>query len=173
MENIIDWTDYENDFSRIFADKLFRSKLYELTQYRMMILLEDGMEVIDLFCILLEIFLYGWDILSDSKNSIFDLQDIFDDIVIEINSYLKMIGYEVYLEQLFDDQIAYYCQIYKSDDINSHDYISLTTPWNPLSYYIVNNIKAIYHTHTPLKDIYAIFKINQKVYQISFDFKNI
>lgn len=120
--NNIDLTNEKNsvrEFSRrIFSqsDKTIRFTLSENQLSVDNTLIEKNMNTDDLFCLLVEIVLWG---VSDKGINIFDLNDVANEVVSLIKKYMNSCGIIINLVEdvveydpcLYSDRKDYYCQI--------------------------------------------------------------
>lgn len=116
IDNFTDLTSYQNDSIVEFARILFSKSTTNLDTDLSGILLDDSMDSLDLFCMLIELLLNGIDIVFEGK-TIFDLEDITQ-VASKINPYLKSAGFELAVcpvefdeSELFRDTNNYYYEI--------------------------------------------------------------
>ncbi|AYV85288.1 MAG: hypothetical protein Satyrvirus9_14 [Satyrvirus sp.] len=182
-ENYTDLTDENNpnDSIKKLAEILFNKSINSLDYNLSGILVEDGMNVADIFCMLIELVLYGLDILTKSKNTIFDLKESTEDIVYIIKTYLKSAGFDMVVKQDFvddgddctDDPCTYrkkdnyYCEIIQKSPL-------LHEGWNILDYSFLCNNKFKYNSTTNLENFKTFFISNKnKIFIINFRYANI
>lgn len=179
-ENFIDLTkdvpeDDPNDNIRQFAERLFSKREKDLKYDLSGILMDDTMVIADVFCMLVEIILYGLNVLTDKTATLFDWTDSTNDRIYSIKHYLRSTGLDmdVYEEivdidkiNLYRDRSDYYCEIVKRPPP------FLCHPgWYVLNYRLINNRKFIYDEHTPLELFRAFFiSTDKKIFRINFKF---
>lgn len=159
QSNPVDLTA-DNNCIKSLADKIFTKKPDNLERDLTGILFDDSMEIADLFCMLVELLLYGYDILT-SKN-ILDLDSSVDDIVYLIKPYFKSFGVEIIFDEdffveadranLYRDRTDYYCEIVSKPPI-----IMLMDDWTVLDYRLINNKQFVYDKLMPLEKYRAFF----------------
>lgn len=140
------------------------------------------MELLDTFCMLLELFLYGFDILTKNEQTIFDLNSSIDDIIYVIKDYFKSAGFDIFIHEEISlewpplDSITlcsktnYYCKILSksSTDLYNH------TGWCVLNYKLVNNPNFQEDKITNLDNIKACLISKQnRLFTINFQFFNV
>lgn len=173
QENAIDLSADSNSI-QVLAQNIFSKKPLD-TRYDAVGLISDGsMEVADIFCMLLELVLYGLDILSEKKADIFMLEESTDDIIYLIKNYLKSIGFTIKVEEifmdteninLFRDASDHYCEINKKPPP------FLCFPgWYILDYRFILNKKFTYDATTNLNTFNAKFLNKEKrLFKVWFD----
>jgi len=176
-ENFVDLSqklDNPNNSIRIFAEYLFAKSSKNLNENLAGMLVDDTMEIADIFCMLLELVLYGLNILSSGGYTIFDLDNPFNDIIYTIKSYLKSCGFdldlkEVYFDEnieLYRDQNNYYCEIVPKPP----SYLC-QNDWCVLNYRLINNATFKFASTTPLEKFSTFFISKQKkIFTINFKF---
>ena len=174
-ENCTDLTPNGNDSLRLFAKILFDKSENNLNIDLSGLIFDDSMNIIDVFCMLVELTLYGFDILSNGK-SILELEEAYDDIIFTIKSYLKSTGFdmdlrEIFMEEpeLYRDTQEYFCEI-----LTAPPYYMRFPGWYVLSYRLIENNKFSELTDTRLSlEILQVFFISKqnKLFTISFKFK--
>lgn len=155
QKNYIDLADNllcPNDSVKLLADHIFNRKEQNLNTEMCGIILNDDMEFVDVFCILLELFLYGYDILTN-KSDIFNINESYDDIIYKINDYLKTCKFKISVDELyagdvdiddFIDEYDYYCEIFKIDeDDYGENYWGILDYEIDLNPYFRNNNKQL------------------------------
>src|SRR5690349_10381754 len=105
-ENYTDLTqgrENTNDSIMEFAKILFNKSKKNLDQDLTGILSDETMITADVFCMIVELVLYGVDILTDSKYNIFQLKESTDDLIYDLKSYLKSSGFTMEVHEEFFD----------------------------------------------------------------------
>ena len=166
-----------NDSVVQFANILFDKSKNNLDQDLSGILVDETMELADIFCMLVELVLHGLCILSDGKGNIRDLKESTDDIVYVIKSYLKSAGFDMefhedYIEEekinLYRDKDDYYCQI-----VDKPPPFLCYPGWYVLNYRLINNKKFKFTSITPLEKFRAFFiSKNKKIFTVNFKYAN-
>lgn len=190
-ENAIDLreeADDPNDSIRLFAKNLFTKNL-NLLKHLYLILLDDEMETVDTFSMLVELVLYGLDILSEGTANIFTLIDEKETIIDTINMYLAdckikliidevLIVDDIFIKNTRDDilKIAskyrqnddYYCEILRKP---SSLFCGKTIcPWTVLSYRININNKFRFDNLSELSAYKSFFiSDNHKLFTVKFE----
>ena len=184
-ENYTDLTGDENPNSSVkqFAEILFRKKGSNLTYDLSGILFDETMEVADVFCVLVELVLYGLDIITNSASDIFALEESGNEIVNLIRSYLKSTGFDIIIKEeflddspemqeninLYRDRTDYYCQIVKKPPP-----FLCFEGWYVLNYRLINNRKYIFNNSTPLDNFKAFFITNsKKIFTVNFKYATV
>lgn len=162
----------DNSSVKMFANILFSKKISNLNDDLSGLLFEEGMEIADLFCMLLELMLYGFD---KFDRNLFELDDQCDDFIYDIKKYLKSIGFDMSVDEVFhfldnvnlySDRDDYYCQITPKP----HVFFS-TDDWKISNYRFITNNQ--YRCGDVLKDYYAYFiSTDKKIFSIRFMFIN-
>lgn len=167
-ENYQDLT-HEINSIKLFSDILFSKTINELNTNKCSLLLDSTMNVEDMCCMLIELILYGLDILSQGMYNIFDLDNVDNDVFILLNNYLKNVGYEMKIEKIsttlnFEN---YYCLIRKKYNYDNNK-------WTLMNYTFINNVDFKYKNHTMLH-MYKIVFVNNldTIFVISFNCVNI
>lgn len=174
--DIAKYVDNPNDSIKVLAEVLFSKSEDKLKDNLTGILMESA-EVADVFCMLLELFLYGYGILVEEKYTIFDLVDSTDDLIFSIRSYLKSCGFTIKVDEVFDENLNinlyrdrndYYCQITEKPPI----FLNFSEdPWHILDYRLILNRKFDFNIRTPISTFRAFFINKQKsIFIVSFDF---
>lgn len=161
-------TKQESSISVInLANILFNKPINSLEYDLARLIIDDSMDIVDVFCMLVELVLYGLDILT--SNCIFDLIDSSDNIVDIIDTYLKSVGFTMTLIQSeydynYCDSTDYYCEILPKPPAY------LCYPgWYVLTYRIRYNDRSdIANPHLSMYK--AIFVANKQLFTIHFDF---
>ena len=167
-----DPNDSIKEFAKSFFGKSERNTRQDLTG----ILMDEQTDVADIFCILLELFLYGFNIITDNKSVIFDLTDSTDDLIYKMRVYFKSCGFTIKLDEIFDfdinvnlyrDRSDYYCQITSMPP----EFLINPDGWFVLDYRLILNRKFEFDIRTGL-NVFKAFYINKerRIFIISFDF---
>jgi len=170
-----DQTD-PNDSIRAFAESLFDKSEKNIRQDLTGLLMDEETDVATIFCTLLELFLYGHNIIVDDQITIFDLTDSTDDLIYKIRVYFKSCGFTIKLDEIFDDDFNinlyrdrddYYCQITSKPP----EFLINPDGWFVLDYRLILNRKFEFDIKTALNTFNAFF-INKerRIFIISFDF---
>lgn len=168
-ENYIDLTRFQdnaNNSIKLFAKILFSKSKNNLDQNLTGTLIEEGMDILDLFCALVELVLYGYDILTG--NNILDLEECADDIIYTIKTYLRSCGFDVDFNEdfvgdvtndacLYRDRTDYYCEILPKPP----SYLCWKG-WYVLDYRLIYNENFSVKSTTPLECFKAFFISHQK-----------
>lgn len=172
--NLEEMVENPNDTIKLFADNLFAKDSRYLSSDRCGMLLDDTMTAEDIFCIMLELVLYGYDKKS-SNRTLFDITSAADDTIYEIRPYLRSVGIVLTITEVFDcenvnyyrDRDDYYCSIGSQPP----SFIDRTQdPWDILSYRMAQNRKFVVTTETPLTDFNAYFVSKTKqIFTLSFN----
>lgn len=160
-----------------FAKLLFEKNNNNFSKNDLLcMLLDDDLEPVDIFCIILELVLHGLDILSKGENTIFDLTDTNSCIVNTIDSYLQHIGFKIkvreefFLENpvLYRDKNTFYCEILP---MPPQQFCS--KGWYVLNYRLVDNNLFVFHKNTLINHFKAFFISNSnKIYTINFEMQH-
>ena len=177
--NYVDLSSDDNSSVYKLAQILFSKKEKNLKEDLSGILIDDTMDVCDVFCCLVELVLYGLDIITEKKDSIFDLVESYDDKCFVIKSYLKSAGFDMNVEEIFSmelygtdtvlyrDSSDYYCEILKKPP----PYMC-HPGWYLLNYRLVDNKNFHFNTRTPIEKFKAFFiSNNNKIFTINFNLK--
>jgi hypothetical protein len=167
------------EFAKILFGKSEKNIFHDLHG----VIFDDQMDVSEVFCMLINLVLYGIDILVNQKGknnqnyTIFDFEDSTDDIIYTIKSYLKSTGFNmtVRTEITEDDNNNYYLYRDRTDlfcEIVPKPPIYLCYKgWYVLNYRIIENNKFKYFNMTPLDEFKAFFKSkNNTIFIINFNF---
>jgi hypothetical protein len=114
LENYVDLSKQidpaePNATIKLLADKVFNKNANNLDMDLTGILSDEDMEAQDLFQAILELVLYGLDIITDGSITLFDINDQFCDIMHDLKKYLKSMG----LDMKIDEEIGV-------EDINAY-----------------------------------------------------
>jgi len=160
----------DNSSVKLFANYLFSKKIDDLENDLAAMLFEDESELIDVFCILLELVLFGFD---KFDRNVFELDDQCDDFIYEIKKYLKSIGFDMSVDEVFHfldnvnlyaDKNDYYCQITPKP----HPFFC-TNDWFVSNHRMIININFEFMNARSLDYYYAYFvSKNKKIFSIRF-----
>jgi hypothetical protein len=172
MDDILNLTTKE------IASKVFGSQPVLRSEQIFQLLTDSGMlESEDIFQIILEITLYGIEVVNDAI-SIFQLTDNNDDFIYLIKRYTESLGFKltITMDELPDDfrsATDYYCEIVDKIpdflDTNPNKWVigdKYQIRQNSLCMYEpnmpLNNFKAIFRTVTIIDDVksFKLFTIN-------------
>ena len=167
--------DDPNESVKLFAGHLFNKDYRYLSKDMCGLLLDiTKTPVADIFCILLELFLYGFDIKTKQSKTIFDLTESTDDLIYDLRPYIKSIGFILTVDEIFDDvninlyrdRDDYYCQVARKPP----PFMDFSLEkWNVLDYRLIPNRKFEYDNQTGLTAFNAFFINKQKrIFIISF-----
>lgn len=169
-----DLTDVNNSIY-LLARELFGKTKNDLSSQLTSILIDESTETIDIFCILLELVLYGLDILTNGQADIFDLKDQTDDIIYKIKSYLKTANFDMSIEEeivdpndvaLYRDDIRFYCEVVPKPPL-----YFCAKSWCVLNYRLIINRNFKFTDDTPVTVFKAFFiSKDKKVFTINFGF---
>jgi len=167
--------DNPNDSILHLADIVFSKSKRNLDQNLTGILVDETMETADIFCMLLELILHGINILSDGKNTFFDIDESTDDIIYTIKYYLRSLGFDMEFHEFFTEEenitlyrerVDYYYEIVPKPP----PYLC-TNEWIVLSYRMINNANFTFDHNTTLDMFHAFYITNQKqIFTISFKY---
>lgn len=164
-----------NNSIYILAKEIFNKNKKKLTSDLTNILMDENTETVDIFCVLLELVLYGLEILSNGKINVFDLRDQIDDNIFLMKSYLESSGFDINVEEeiidskdaiLYRDRSDYYCEIVPKPP----SYLC-TNSWCILNYKFILNKKFLFHDEMSMDKFKAFFISNEKkIFVINFRF---
>lgn len=178
LENYTDLSENlenPNDSIQQFANILFFKKKSNLGENLSGLLIDENMDTADIFCMILELIIYGLNILTNNETSLFDITDATDDIIYTIKSYLKSTGFDMEFHEivaqdddptLYRDKTDYYYEI-----VPKPQYI-VPSGWYVLNYRIIHNNKFIISKNMQLRD-YKAFLISKSRQIFTISFKNI
>ena len=177
-ENYVDLTSEQNNSIKMFADILFDKKKNNLSMDLSGLLVDETMQTVDIFCMLIELVLFGISILTNGttiSSVLFSLENSTDDIVSALGSYLRSCGFGILVHEecieesdpnLFRDRTDYYCQILKKPP----KYLCFPG-WYVLNYRIIDNKKFRFANITPLEKFKAFFIAdNKKIFTFGFKY---
>jgi hypothetical protein len=158
------------------AKILFNKPARNLCDDLIEILVDESMHTVDIFCMLLELTLHGLDILTLGDHTIFDLHEPSDDVVFQIKSYLRSIGFDIKVEEdfvddidntvsLYRDRTDYYCEIVNRPP----KYLCPPNDWYVLNYRLIVN-KKIKFINAMILDNFRAFYISKenKIFLLTF-----
>jgi hypothetical protein len=176
-KNFVDLTQNHNDTnSSIFelAKILFAKSSKNLDQDLTGLILDPSMDTADIFCMLIELVLYGIHILTNGSVTIFDLEKTSEDMVYKINSYVNSIGLDMIIGECTDSVLVYsrddfYCEIVPRE----HDkYFPNYCGWHILDYHMICNSKFVFTQSSGLDNFKALFvPKNRKIFAVGFKWK--
>lgn len=166
-----------NDCVRIFAEILFGKSERNLGSDLHGLFMDLDTEPVDIFCMQIELFLYGFDIITKKKLDIFNLIDSTDDLVYKLKNYFKSTGIIVTVDEVFEnininlyrDRNDYYCQITSKPP----EFLRFGSDWYVLDYRILVNRKFKFDATTKLNKFRAFFINKEKrIFLLNFDLVN-
>ena len=164
----------ENSSVKQFADILFSKKIDDVSNDLSSLLFCDDTELLDVFCILLELVLFGFD--RFGKN-LFEIDNQCDDFIYDIKKYLKSMGFDMSVDEifhfldnvnLFADKKDYYCQITPKP----HPFFC-TNDWFVSNHRLIIN-RNFEPTNIQSLDQYFAYFVNKnkQIFSIRFTFLN-
>lgn len=177
-ENYTDLTSHGNDSIKMFADVLFSKSIDDLPKDLTGILFDESMEMVNIHGALTELFLMGYDWLSNSE--LFDLKTSYDDIIFDLNKYFNLIGVKIVVNEVFD-----FTENYPLTSVNLYrdrdDYFCEITRKPPPflqpdgfyvnEYRIITNGKFDFQNKSIEKFIIFFISKNKTIFRIHFEFK--
>lgn len=164
----------KNEIAQL-AEILFNKSVNNLRDFSMELMANETMESVDIFCMLIELMLYGLTILTNNNGSIFDLNDSTNEIVDVTKLYFKSAGFEIIIKQdfveddasnLYRDRNDYYCEI-----VPKPPPYFCYNDWYVLNYRMINNKRYSFDRTTSLNNFKAFFISNEnKIYTITFKY---
>lgn len=106
MSNPVNLTNTaQSSTIRLMAERIFSKTDTTANLYG--ILTDETLDAADIFGILVELVLYGLDILTKQQIKIFDIKESTDDIIFKIKRYLKSLGFDMkfHEEVMFETKI--------------------------------------------------------------------
>lgn len=175
-EDFIDLSNQSNNSVYQFAKLLFGKPIHNLGSDLSGILFDETMEIADVFCMLVEVVLYGVNILSGGQNTIFDLTaDATDTTISTLKSYLKSTGFNMDVREeisedddviLYRDKADYYCEI-----VPKPPAYMCSDPWCVLDYRMIGNRNFVVTPMVPLENFKLFFITRQKkIFVVNFSF---
>lgn len=143
---------------RIFSKTDTTSNLYG-------ILTDETLDAADIFGILIELVLYGLDILTKQQTDIFDIKDSTDDIIFKIKRYLKSLGFDMKFHEevmfatkinIFRDRTDWFYEIVPKPML---DWWCPSADWYVLNYRLIPN-KLFDIANSPNLSDYKAFYIS-------------
>lgn len=176
-ENPIDlslYSDDPNNCMELFAKTLFSTPENNLNENLTGMLIDESMDILDLFSGLIELLLYGYDILT-GKN-ILTLGECTDDILYTMKSYFNSCGFDIDFDEVFvpdmddislyRDKEDYYCEI-----LHKPPKYMCMGGWYILDYRIICNNKFQMNNMGLLEHLKAFFITKQnKIFTIKFKY---
>lgn len=170
MENYTDLTTDTDNSAKKMATILFSQDVNVLKENISRIIPSEGMDIQDLFCMLIEILLYGIDMKTGGEYTLMDMDDSSTEIIDKISEYFKSIGFKISMEKKDNMDISeyrntddYYCEI---TDLP----ISLIgkNSWCVLRYMIIyNHMCNIEKDINKMKTLFVTS--DKKIYTIQFE----
>jgi hypothetical protein len=173
-----------NNTIRLLAKNVFSKNKNNLDIDLSGAIFDESMETADIFCMLTEFILYGLHIRTNGMKTLFDITDQFEDLVFEIKTYIKTIGFDMFLDEpigysdiypnmttddyhLYEERADYYHRIVPKP-IN---HLCPPDDWYVLNYRMIPNKQFSFTALTPL-DIFRAYFVNKnnKVFTIKFTF---
>ena len=155
----------ENSDIRNLAELIFSVPPGQLDNIENKIDVDQSMDVLDLYCLILDIILFGVDILTNGSFQIFDIDDTSCDMIKLVSKYVKSMGFNMILQKdaECDASQATYL-IKKADDILDPG----CPKRNILGYQIISNEHIYCPSNFP--EISSQFMTNDGIsYNIRFD----
>lgn len=154
-ENCVDLTN--GDSAKELAQHLFSQDYDTLDKYLTRIIVDD-MDASDLFCFLIEVLLYGIDIITHNNHTIIDFDDDSIEYMNIISKYMSSMGFKVNINK-DNNRTRGHCVI-----TNHKDY----SDWHVLDYAIV--VDPSLDNTCNISDMEALF-VNHKrdVYVVRFE----
>ncbi|QGR53882.1 hypothetical protein [Moumouvirus maliensis] len=171
-ENYTDLTNQSNDSIIYLAKHIFSKPVNKLDEDLTGILLDENMDIEDLFCMLVEFILHGLNILTQNNFTVFDLKSEDDSIIDIIKKYIHSMGFKLFILKKLETDInlvrenpEYYCEILPKPP----KYLCFPG-WYVLNYRILANIKE--NNFQYLENLKAIFKTNNgEIYEFYFKYE--
>lgn len=174
IKNQIDLTikSDNNSNSRKMAEIIFNKNSNHLENDLTRMIPSEEMDIEDMFCMLLEILLYGINILTGGYFQLMDISDDTKEMIEIVSKYFVSLGYNIILEKkeiennrpcLYRDRDDYYCEV-----TNRPPELLMVTGWFVLRYRIIKNMKFIKQTKLDDMSVMVITK-NLSVYTIKFE----
>lgn len=170
--------DDPNDSIKLFAEWVFNKREMDLTHDFGGLLLDQHYNVADIFCMLLEIFLYGHNIVTEKQSTIFDLKESTDDLVCTIKNYFKSFDFDIFVKEINDTNInannfKYTNDCYCYINLAPHILFKTEHDWWIANYELKLNPYFTFTDLTTLPHFKAYFISNDnKIFAITFDLKN-
>ncbi len=174
MDNAVDITD-DPDQVAILAQSIFTKSVHSLDNNLTGLLLDESMDQLDIHAMLIEIILYGWNIIN--VKSIFETEYFSYDTVELIKKYLKSCNIEMIVDEipfindinLYRNESDYYCEILPKSPSHFGK-----NEWCVLNYRMNINPKFIREANDNLDKYYSIIAINNdKIFSIKFNYARI
>jgi hypothetical protein len=180
-KNPVDYTNLPyteedlNPMVRVLAEKIFSYSKNNLDINLSGIFIDpDIMEPVDLFSVMIEFIMYGLNIITKGQKTLFDITDQFEDIIYDIKKYLKSVGFDMKIDEVFglDSHLQYdgntcYCRIVPKPN----NYLVVKNDWNILNYRIIINNDYKHSTNSSIETFQAWFiNKNKKVFTINTTF---
>lgn len=165
--------ELSDETTQVFSEFLFNIPLKNLLNMNFRIKHQSDMTTTDYFCILIEVMLYGVEILSRRKSlRIFDLTSTDNALVYNIKSYFQSIGIVAKIDAiefdepnaLYRDRDDYYCEIVPKPP----NYLMLDGWYVGENRLVIN--RNIDINNLTFQQHYAFFIANDVLYKIQFDY---
>lgn len=158
--NCVDLSGSDNavkEFAQmLFTDTLTKRIPVENDGYRFRLLMDNQMDIADVFCMLLTMVLYGVQILTQSNHTIFHLSNVNDCLIDTLNQYLIKIGFTLHIYEM-------------TADTRTQMFATILTKQNDdLPYTILHNPNFHYQKNTPLTQFKAYFQTISIVFVVYF-----
>lgn len=173
-ENCIDLTNDSSDHIKSLANILFNKSIKDLGLNGLLV--DDMTEPADIFCMLVELVLYGIDILTNTTSNIFELDDPNCELIGTVNKYLKTTGFYMEINEdfvednivcLYRDRNDYYFEILGKPPF----YLCINDGWYVGNYRMAQNINFKFTKNTDLAKFKAFFVThNKKIFVITFKY---
>ena len=159
--------------TQLLAKIIFSKPKNDLQQNLTGLLYHDGMEIADLFCMLVELVLYGYDILTNNTNkNLLDIEECTDDILYLIKSYLNSCEFDVVFSEefmindifLYRDRTDYYCEILRKPP----PYFCMKG-WYVLDYRMLDNKKFVINNDLATYKAFFITK-QKRIFTMKFNY---
>lgn len=138
--------------------------------------LDESMQIVDLYSMLLEILLYGIEILTGGHQTIFDLISDIDGFVYLLKKYMRSVGFDIEITNeyitreninLFRDRDDYYCHITPKPPAE----FFIPSDWAVSNYRLSLNRKFEFDDNSLLEDFSAFFiSKNKEIFTFYFEF---
>ena len=172
--NAVDITDEPYQIA-VLAQSIFTKSVHSLDNNLTGLLLDESMDQLDIHAMLIELILYGWNIIN--TKSIFESEYFSYDTVELIKKYLKSCNIEMTVDEipvisdikLYLNESDYYCEILPKSPSQFGK-----NEWCVLNYRMNINPKFIREANDNLDKYYSIIIINNdKIFSIKFNYARI
>ncbi|AAV50728.1 hypothetical protein [Niemeyer virus] len=172
--NPIDLSKLDNpdNFVEIVANHVFSINENKLTDNLTQLLFDGETDIEGIFCVYLELILYGINILTNNTSSVFDLDNIENELIDKIQKYLGSCGIKMIVREelvdnifMFRDKSSHYCEI-----VPKPPSFLCVNDWFVLNYRLITNVKN--KVKSNFTDYWAFFVTNSgKTFSVRFDYK--